>query len=79
MADQGYLEVKGLVQESLPGARFRVLLDEEALGSKDHEVLATLSGRMRQHRVRILPGDRVTLEVSLFDLKKGRITFRDKV
>lgn len=79
MTDEGYIEGKGVVTDCLPGTTFRVLLDQEVFGSTNHEVLATISGRMRKNRVRILPGDRVTLEISLFDLKKGRIVFRDKV
>lgn len=79
MNDEGYIEAKGVVLEGLPGTTFRVLLDKEVFGVDDYKVLATISGRMRKNRVRILPGDRVTLEISLFDLQKGRIVFRDKV
>jgi len=78
MSDQDYTEGKGVVVDCLPGAVFRVKIDEEVFG-KAHEVLATISGRMRKSKIRILPGDRVTLEISLFDFSKGRITFRDKV
>lgn len=68
--DKGFLQVQGIVEELLPSARFRVKLDG------GHEILAHLSGRMRLHRIRILPGDRVTLEMTPYDLTKGRITYR---
>lgn len=66
------LEVQGTVVEPLPNAMFRVKLDN------DHMVLAHISGKMRKFYIRILPGDRVTLEMSPYDLTKGRITYRFK-
>jgi translation initiation factor IF-1 len=67
------VEVDGVVSEVLPSAMFRVTL------SNGHEVLATTAGKMRRFRIRIIAGDRVTLEVSPYDLTRGRITFRHKV
>jgi translation initiation factor IF-1 len=67
------VEVEGVVNEVLPSAMFRVIL------SNGHEVLATTAGKMRRFRIRIIAGDRVTLEVSPYDLTRGRITFRHKV
>jgi translation initiation factor IF-1 len=66
------IEVEGEVTEALPNTMFRVLLDN------GHEVLAHISGRMRRHYIRILPGDRVKVELSPYDLTRGRITFRFK-
>jgi len=66
------LEVQGTVVEPLPNAMFRVRLEN------DHMVLAHISGKMRKFYIRILPGDRVTLEMSPYDLTKGRITYRFK-
>lgn len=67
------VEVEGVVLENLPNARFRVKLDEG-----DLEILATVSGKMRMHYIRILPGDRVRVELSPYDLTMGRITYRFK-
>ena len=83
MSDQGVIEGIGVVDECLPGAKFKVIMtemsgQEVAEGGPKHEVLATISGRMRKNRVRILPGDTVRLEISLYDLSKGRIVFREK-
>ncbi|MCS6871095.1 MAG: translation initiation factor IF-1 [Anaerolineae bacterium] len=64
------IEVEGEVIETLPNATFRVLLDN------GHEVMAYLSGKMRKHFIRILLGDRVRVELSEYDLKRGRITYR---
>ena len=66
------LEFDGVVQEALPNAMFRVKCDNGLV------VLATISGRMRQFYIRILPGDRVTVEVSPYDPSRGRITYRHK-
>jgi translation initiation factor IF-1 len=66
------LEVEGNVVEALPGTQFRVTLDN------GHEVLAYLSGKMRKYYIRILLGDRVRLELSPYDLTRGRITYRYK-
>ncbi len=64
------LEVEGVVDETLPNATFRVKLDN------GHEILAHISGRMRVHYIRLLPGDKVVIEVTPYDLTKGRITKR---
>ncbi|MEK7108467.1 MAG: translation initiation factor IF-1 [Patescibacteria group bacterium] len=65
------IELRGTVEELLPGAKFRVLLEQG-----EQEVIAHLAGKMRQHRIRVLPGDEVKVELSPYDLSKGRITFR---
>jgi translation initiation factor IF-1 len=70
MAKEEAIEVEGVVLEALPNAMFRVELDE------GHKVLAHVSGKMRMNFIRILPGDRVKLELSPYDLTRGRITFR---
>ncbi len=72
MAKEDALECPGIVTELLPNAMFRVKLDN------DHEVLAHTSGKMRKNRIRVLAGDRVTVEMTPYDLSKGRITFRYK-
>lgn len=72
MAKEELLEFQGLVLEVLPDSRYRVKLDNE------HETLAYSSGRMKKNRIRILQGDRVTVEMTPYDLSKGRITFRHK-
>ncbi len=72
MAKEEMLELPGKVTELLPNAMFRVMLDN------DHEVLAHTSGKMRKNRIRVLAGDRVTVEMTRYDLTKGRITFRYK-
>ncbi len=64
--------MEGVVNESLPNASFRVELDN------GHLVLAHISGTMRRHRIRVLPGDRVQVELSPYDLTRGRLTFRYK-
>jgi translation initiation factor IF-1 len=66
------IEVTGEVLEALPNAMFKVKLEN------DHVVLSHLSGKMRMHFIRILPGDKVTIELSPYDLSKGRITYRHK-
>lgn len=66
------IPVDGTVIDSLPNATFRVKLGE------GHEVLAHLSGKMRKHFIKVLPGDRVTVELSPYDLTKGRITYRHR-
>ena len=72
MAKEDAIQVQAIVREALPNARFRVELES------GHEVLAYVSGRMRKHFIRILPGDTVTLELSPYDLTKGRIVYRDR-
>lgn len=73
MAKEELLTFQGTVLEVLPDARYKVKLDNE------HETLAYSSGRMKKNRIRILEGDRVTVEMTPYDLSKGRITFRHKV
>jgi translation initiation factor IF-1 len=70
MAKEELLEMMGQVEEVLPDSRFRVNLDN------GHQLVAYTSGKMRQHHIRILQGDKVTIEMSPYDLSKGRITFR---
>lgn len=70
MAKEDLIEMQGQVQEVLPDARYRVTLDN------GHELIAYTNGKMRKHHIRILAGDRVSLELSPYDLTKGRITFR---
>jgi translation initiation factor IF-1 len=72
MAKSDSIEVMGTVVESLPNAMFRVKLEN------DFMVLATISGKMRMNFIRILPGDKVRMELSPYDLTRGRITWRDK-
>lgn len=72
MSKEDLLEFPGIVTEVLPNATFRVTLEN------DHVILAHTSGRMRKNRIRILKGDRVTIEMTPYDLTKGRITFREK-
>ena len=72
MVKEGSIEVDGIVQEALPNAMFKVELEN------GHEVLAHISGKMRKFYIRILPGDRVKVELSPYDLSRGRITYRMK-
>ena len=72
MAREDLIEVEGIVEEALPNAMFRVVLDN------GHKVLAHVSGRMRKNFIRILPGDRVAIELSPYDLNRGRIVYRYK-
>jgi len=72
VAKEEAIEVEGTVIEPLPNAMFRVELDN------GHKVLAHISGKMRMHYIRILPGDKVVVELSPYDLTRGRITFRKK-
>ena len=72
MAKEELMEFNGVVKELLPNAMFRVLLDI------DHEIIAHTAGKMRKFRIRVLAGDRVTVEMTPYDLTKGRITFRHK-
>ncbi|OFW56480.1 MAG: translation initiation factor IF-1 [Candidatus Solincola sediminis] len=69
---EGAIEVEGTVLEPLPNAMFRVELEN------GHKVLAHISGKMRMHYIRILPGDRVVIEISPYDLNRGRIVYRYK-
>ena len=72
MPKEGSIEFKGVVKELLPNAMFKVKLEN------DHEILAHSSGKMRKNRIRVLAGDKVTVEMTPYDLTKGRITFRWK-
>ena len=72
MAKQGPIKVDGIVTETLPNANFKVKLDN------GHEILAHISGKMRMHFIKILVGDKVSIELSPYDLTKGRITYRYK-
>ena len=72
MPKEDAIEVEGTVKEPLPNAMFRVQLEN------GHEVLAHISGKMRMHLIRILPGDKVKVELSPYDLTRGRITYRAK-
>ncbi|CAM2857557.1 translation initiation factor IF-1 [Dellaglioa sp. BT-FLS60] len=72
MAKEEVIEIEGTVRETLPNATFRVVLEN------DHEILAHVSGKIRKNYIRILPGDKVTVEMSPYDLSKGRITYRFK-
>ena len=72
MAKSDAIEIEGIVTEKLPNAMFRVQLENGV------EVLAHISGKLRMNFIRILPGDKVTLEMSPYDLSKGRIIWRDK-
>lgn len=72
MAKEDIIEMSGEVVEKLPNAMFKVKLEN------GHELLATISGKMRKYYIRILPGDRVTVEISPYDLSRGRISYREK-
>ena len=72
MAKEDVIEVEGVVVETLPNAMFKVELEN------DHEILAHVSGKIRMNYIRILPGDKVTVAMSPYDLTKGRITYRYK-
>lgn len=72
MPKEEAIRVDGVVVESLPNVMFRVELEN------GHKVLAHISGKMRMHYIRILPGDKVTVELSPYDLKRGRIVYREK-
>ncbi|MCB0220527.1 MAG: translation initiation factor IF-1 [Chrysiogenetes bacterium] len=72
MSKEDMIQVQGTVVEPLPNAMFRVELDN------GHKVLAHISGKMRKYFIKILPGDKVTVELSPYDLSRGRITYREK-
>ena len=72
MANEEAIKVEGTVLETLPNAMFKVELENK------HQVLAHISGKMRMHFIKILPGDKVTVELSPYDLSRGRITYRSK-
>ncbi|MBL4700906.1 MAG: translation initiation factor IF-1 [Phycisphaeraceae bacterium] len=70
MAKEDKIQVDGVVLDALPNAMFKVKLDN------GHEILAQISGKMRMHYIRILPGDKVTVDISSYDLTRGRIIYR---
>jgi len=72
MAKQDLIKQDGIIEESLSNAMFRVRLEN------DHLIVATISGKMRMHYIRIMPGDKVAVEMSPYDLTRGRITYRYK-
>ena len=72
MSKEDVIEIEGVVVEKLPNAMFKVELEN------GHQVLAHISGKLKKNFIRILPGDKVTMEMSPYDLTKGRITWRDK-
>lgn len=72
LAKEDVIEIQGIIKETLPNAMFKVELENGA------EILAHVSGKIRMHYIRILPGDKVTVEMSPYDLTKGRITYRFK-
>ena len=72
MGKQDVIEITGIVEDTLPNAMFKVKLEN------GHEILAHVSGKIRMNYIRILPGDRVTVEISPYDLTRGRITYRHK-
>ena len=72
MSKEDVIEVEGKVIEAMPNAMFRVELEN------GHKILAHISGKLRMHYIRILPGDKVTVEMSSYDLTRGRITWRGK-
>ncbi|MFQ6674334.1 MAG: translation initiation factor IF-1 [Fidelibacterota bacterium] len=75
MAKEKPITIDGTIKEALPNAMFRV---EVEISGKSHEVLAHVAGKMRMHFIKILPGDVVTLEISPYDLSRGRIVYRHK-
>ena len=72
MGKQDVIEITGVVEDTLPNAMFKVKLENGLV------IMAHVSGKIRMHYIRILPGDRVTVEISPYDLTRGRITFRHK-
>ncbi|HMT77215.1 MAG TPA: translation initiation factor IF-1 [Saprospiraceae bacterium] len=72
MSKQDIIKQDGIIEEALSNAMFRVRLEN------DHQILATISGKMRMHYIRILPGDKVSVEMSPYDLSRGRIIYRYK-
>ena len=72
MSKDDVIEVEGTVVEAMPNAMFKVELEN------GHKILAHISGKMRMHYIKILPGDKVTVELSVYDLERGRITYRFK-
>ena len=75
MSKAGAIEIEALVKQSLPNAMFRL---EIQMGEKKHEIIGHISGKMRRNYIRITPGDTVLVELSPYDLTKGRITYRQR-
>jgi len=72
VAKEDLIQLEGLVEEVLPNAMFRVKINE------NHQITAVISGRMRQHKIQILQGDRVRVEISAYDLTRGRVIYRER-
>ena len=72
MAKEDLIQVEGFVEEVLPNAMFRIRIND------NHKIVAVISGRMRQHKIQILQGDRVRVEMSPYDLTKGRVVYRER-
>lgn len=72
MAKEELIQLEGMVEEVLPNAMFRIRVNEQ------HTVIAVISGKMRQNKIQILTGDKVRVEVSPYDLSKGRVVYREK-
>jgi translation initiation factor IF-1 len=75
MAKDGVIELEAVVKAALPNAMFRLEIE---MGETKHEIIGHISGKMRRHYIRITPGDRVTVEMSPYDLTKGRIVYRQR-
>ena len=75
MAKEGVIEIEATVKAALPNAMFRLEIE---MGERKHEIIGHISGKMRRHYIRITPGDKVTVELSPYDLTKGRITYRQR-
>jgi len=75
MAKDGVIEVEAVVKQALPNAMFRLEID---MGENTHEIIGHISGKMRRHYIRITPGDKVLVEMSPYDLTKGRIIYRQR-
>ncbi len=78
MANAESIQIEAVVIKALPNAMFLVEAEMEGEGKEKHEALCTIAGKMRKYYIRILPGDRVTVELSPYDLTRGRITYRHR-
>ena len=78
MAKTDYVEFQGEVVDIYPGGKFAVILETESGERSDNQILAHISGKMRMNFIKILPGDKVLVEISKYDLSKGRIIYRSK-
>ena len=76
--DDDYIELEATVVQALPNAMFKLRLDNPKAEGGNHEILGFVSGKMRKHFIRILPGDKVKVQLSPYDLSKGRIVFRQR-